>query len=121
MDALKQAIEATDAAEEALELFRKKNNAGAALIPTVLQLGANRAAIAQAEATERVAMQLGNIHQALMTPNAEREPITVADLLKRIADALYGLYPQSETESGVADFLKDIALDVSEIATKPNR
>lgn len=49
------------------------------------------ATLAQAEATERVAMQLGNIHQALITPNAEREPITVADLLERIAASLDNL------------------------------
>ena len=68
-----------------------------------------------------IAMHLGNIHQTLMTPDAEREPITVADLLKRIADALYGTYPKSETDTSVGNILKDIALDVSGIATNPHR
>lgn len=58
------------------------------------QLALMYAAIAQAEATERIAMHLGNIHQALMTPDAAHEPVTVADLLTRIADALKAAEPQ---------------------------
>ena len=45
-----------------------------------------RAAIARVEQLERIEMHLNGIHHALMAPNAEREPVTVADLLKRIAD-----------------------------------
>lgn len=48
------------------------------------------AAQRQAAALERVAMQLSNIHLALITPDADREPVTAADMLKRIADALAG-------------------------------
>lgn len=46
------------------------------------------ATLAVAEALERIATHLGNIHQCLLTPNADREPVTVADQLKRVADAL---------------------------------
>lgn len=49
-------------------------------------------AIAQAEAMERIATHLGNIHQALLTPNANGEPVTVADSLKRVADVLESQY-----------------------------
>jgi len=46
------------------------------------------ATLAIAEQLERIATHLGNIHQCLMTPDANHEPVTVADQLKRIAASL---------------------------------
>jgi hypothetical protein len=53
-----------------------------------VELALAYASVAQAEALERIAMHLGNIHQTLISPNKEREPYSVADLLKCIAVAL---------------------------------
>lgn len=55
---------------------------------------------------KRIEMHLGNIHQALITPNAEREPVTVADQLKRIANALY--IEMRGEQIQIADVLLDI-------------
>lgn len=46
------------------------------------------AAVAQAESLAHIATHLGNIHQVLITPNADGEPMTVADLAKHITDHL---------------------------------
>lgn len=46
------------------------------------------AATRQAIALEGIATHLGNIHQALLTPNDDGEPITVADTLACISSDL---------------------------------
>lgn len=69
--------------------FEKANEGKELSADQALQVIMAYAAIAQAEAMQRIAMHLGNIHQTLITPDANREPTTVADLLKRVANALH--------------------------------
>lgn len=61
-----------------------------------------------------------NVEQALQIATFCAS-LAQAEQLKRIADALHGTYPQSETESSMGNILKDIALDVAGIAMKPTR
>lgn len=72
------------------------------------------ASIAIAEQLARIALHLGNIHQAMLTPNADREPVTVADQLKRIADALYSR-PMSGAQP-IAEVLDDLTTKVGRVA-----
>lgn len=62
------------------------------------------AAIAQAEALLSIATHLGNIHQALLTPDANLEPTTVADQSKRIADALESLPAHASNDDPLEEF-----------------
>jgi hypothetical protein len=72
------------------------------------------AASSQAHSLERIAesleralpvlayihVQLGNIHQTLITPDANREPVTMADQGKRIGNALEELRAPGNPQGG---------------------
>jgi hypothetical protein len=86
-------------------VIRKDNFHGDLILEdgyAICRLAQAEAASSHAHSLERIAesleralpvlayihVQLGNIHQTLITPDANREPVTMADQGKRIADAL---------------------------------
>lgn len=79
-----------DALEKAKELVQDAYYDERGLSDVMRQDAAIWATIAQAEAQQRIAVHLGNIHQTLITPNVDREPTTAADQLKRMGDLLEG-------------------------------
>jgi hypothetical protein len=83
-----------------LEKFEKANEGSRFSAEQGIAVLQAYATIAQAEEMQRIATHLGNIHQALITPDTNGEPTTVADTLKRIAGALNSI-GQAQAESPI--------------------
>lgn len=94
MNATEAAIRAINSYAE----FAMKHGTAEQVSQVLVQEAQAYAQIAQAEAMQSIAMHLGNIHQTLITPNADGEPVTAADQLKRIADIL-----ESVTDTTIDD------------------